>query len=153
MHSVFSRLAVTFSKAPRAGLLLGFALPGGAALGLLMFGANTHHDVLVRVGGVTAVILGVLLLAVVTWYRRESVVSSAIVLALAWTFARVIGLGFGTLMLSKSLGAVGYLMLGVFLGLPLSMLEALVIGGILVAGLRRIRPRGAPLAIDGTRQP
>ena len=145
---MFGDVARALGRVSRAALIAGFAISGGAALGLLSVAANAHHDVLVRVGGVIAVVLSVMLLIVVTWYRRESVVSAAIVLALAWTFARLVALSSATLVLWRSLGAVGYLMYGVLLGLPLAMLEALVVGGVLVAVLRRVRPRVAPLAIS-----
>jgi len=101
----------------------------------------THRDVLVRLGGVLAVVVSVFLIIVVIWHRRESIVSTAVVLAFPWTLARLIGLCAATLVRWKSLGALGYLMLGALLGVPLSILEVLVLGGILVAVLRRVRPR------------
>src|SRR6185312_690133 len=71
MNRMFGDVARALGRVSRAALIAGFAISGGAALALLSVAANTHHDVLVRVGGVIAVVLSVMLLIVVTWYRRE----------------------------------------------------------------------------------
>src|SRR6185437_15841256 len=113
MNRMFGDVARALGRVSRAALIAGFAISGGAALGLLSVAANTHHDVLVRVGGVSAGVLSGVLLIVGRWYRRGSVVGAAIVLALAWAFARLVALSSATLVLWRSLGAVGYLMYGV----------------------------------------
>jgi hypothetical protein len=139
----FEGMGRSLAKTPRARFIGVYGFVAGVALGVAMFGANVHHDLLVRVGAVAATVLTGVLVTVTTWYRRETVVNAAILLALAWTLARLVGICFATVLVWRSLGAIGWAMLGALFGLPIAILEALLIGGVLVAVLRRIRP---PLA-------
>lgn len=113
----------------------------------LSIGELTNQQLLVWAGGVLATIATVVLITVTTWYRRENVVNAAILLALAWTLARLAGLGIAALALGLmghegGLGAIG----GLF-GLPVAVLEWILVSGVLVTLLRRIR---APVVSDRT---
>jgi len=140
----FEAMGRSLAKTPRAGFIGVYGLVAGVALGVAMFGANAHNDLLVRVGAVAAMVLTAVLVTVTTWHRRENVVNAAILLALAWTSARLVAICFATVLLWRSVGAIGWAMLGALFGLPIAILEALLIGGVLVAALRRIRRPFAP---------
>jgi len=141
MHrpSLLDAIAHFFGRIGRARFVIAYALTAGAAMGVAMFGANVHKPVLARSAAAAATALTVLLVAVVTWYRRENVLNSAIVLALAWTSARLFAVVCATALLWKSLGAMGFATIGVLFGVPIAILEAILIGGALVALLRRVR--------------
>ena len=120
-------------------------------MGMLSVGELTNRQLLAWAGGILAIIATFVLVTVTTWYRRENVVNAAILLALAWTVARLASLGIAALALSLmghgsdlGLGVMG----GVF-GLPVAVLEWILVSGVLVALLRRIR---APIALDRTSQ-
>jgi len=136
----FEAMGRSLAKTPRAGFIGAYGFFAGTAMGVAMFGANAHHDLLVRVGAVAATVLTGVLVTVTTWYRRETVVNAAILLALAWTSARLVAICFATVLLWMSLDGIGWAMLGALFGVPAAILEAILIGGVLVAVLRRIRP-------------
>jgi hypothetical protein len=140
----FEPIGRSLGNTPRAGFIGAYGFLAGIAMGVAMFGTNAHIDLLVRVGAVAATGLTVVLVTVTTWYRRETVVNAAILLALAWTLARLVGICFATILLWRSLDGIGWAMLGALFGLPAAILEAIIIGGVLVAVLRRIRPPFAP---------
>lgn len=138
----FGTIGRTLAKMSRTGVVAAYGLAAGATLGAAMYGANTHDDLLVRLGALSAALLTAVLVAVTTWHRRETIISAAILLALAWTSARIIGVCCATLLLRGTLSGVGFALLGVVFGLPIAMLEAMLVGGLLVAVLRRLRPPG-----------
>lgn len=125
-------------------MVIAYGLTGGAALAMVMYGANAHSDLLVRIGALLAAGLTAALVTVTTWYRRENVVNAAILLALAWTFARMVGVAGATFLLWRSLDGMGFALVGALFGVPIGVLVAILIGGALVAVLRRIRPPFSP---------
>jgi len=144
-------LARRFGRTPRGRFIVTYILVAGCAMGMLSIGELTSRQLLVWAGGILATIVTFVLVTVTTWYRRENVVNAAILLALAWTVARLASLGFAALALNLmghesdlGLGVMG----GVF-GLPMAVLEWILVSGVLVALLRRIR---APIALDRTSQ-
>lgn len=146
----FDAIARYLGKLPAAGFITGYGLAAGAAMGCMMFGANAHKDLLERVCAVAVTILSAVLVTVTTWYRRENVVNAAILLALAWTLARVLAVCTATILLWGSLGGVGFAMLGVVFGVPIGILVAMIVGGALVAVLRWIRPPFTPPSVSGS---
>lgn len=144
-------LARRFGRTPRGRFVVTYILVAGCAMGMLSVGELTNRQLLVWAGAILATIVTFVLVTVTTWYRRENVVNAAILLALAWTLARLASLGFAALALSLmgyesdlGLGVMG----GVF-GLPVAVLEWILVSGVLVALLRKIR---APVALDRTSQ-
>jgi len=135
----FDTIARRLGKTSRSRFIVAYGVAAGVAMGGAMFGGNTGHMVLRWVGGVTAAGLTAILVSVTAWYRGENVVSAAILLALAWTLARMIAVCCAVF-LWRSLGGVGFAMLGVLFGLPIAILEAILVGAVLVAMLRGIRP-------------
>ena len=127
-----------------ARLVIAYGLSAGAAMATVMYGANSHSDLLVRTGALIATGLTAVLVTVMTWYRRENVINAAILLALAWTFARMVGVAGATLLLWRTLDGMGFAMIGALFGAPIGVLVAMLIGGALVAALRRIRPPFSP---------
>lgn len=136
----FRVVAQWLGRISGARLVIAYGLTSGAAMGAVMYGANAHDDLLVRVGALVATALTAVLFTVTTWYRRENVINAAILLALAWTLARMIGVCSATLLLWRTLGGMGFALIGVLFGVPVGVLVAILIAGVLVAVLRRIRP-------------
>ncbi|HEX6808709.1 MAG TPA: hypothetical protein VF118_12025 [Gemmatimonadaceae bacterium] len=99
----FRVVAQWLGRVSGARLVIAYGLTSGAAMGAVMYGANAHDDHLVRVGALVAAVLTALLVAVTTWYRRENVICAAILLALAWTLARMIGVCSATFLLWRTL--------------------------------------------------
>jgi len=139
-------IARRLGKASRSRFIVTYGAAAGVAMGGAMFGVNTDHMVLPWIGGVTAAGLTAILVSVTAWYRSENIINAAILLALAWTLARVVAVCCATVLLWRSLGGVGFAMLGVLFGLPIVILEAILVGAVLVAVLRRIRPPFGPPA-------
>ena len=139
-------IARRLGKASRSRFIVTYGAAAGVAMGGAMFGVNTDHMVLPWIGGVTAAGLKAILVSVTAWYRSENIINAAILLALAWTLARVVAVCCATVLLWRSLGGVGFAMLGVLFGLPIVILEAILVGAVLVAVLRRIRPPFGPPA-------
>jgi len=142
-------LARLLGRTARGRFILAYVLVAGGAMGTLSIGEITNRQLLVWAGGVLATIATLVLVTVTTWYRRENVVNAAILLALAWTLARLAALGIAALALGMmghgselGLGAMG----GVF-GLPVAVLEWILVSGVLVTFLRRIR---APVVSNRT---
>lgn len=125
-------------------MVIAYGLTAGAAMGIVMYGANAHHDILVRVGALVATALTAVLVTVTTWYRRENVINAAILLALAWTLARIIGVCCATFLLWRTLDGLGFALAGALFGVPVGILVAIFVAGVLVAVLRRIRAPVAP---------
>jgi hypothetical protein len=115
----------------------------------LSIGELTNQQLLVWAGGVLATIATFVLITVTTWYRRENVVNAAILLALAWTLARLAGLGIAALALGLMghEGGLGFGAIGGLFGLPVAVLEWILGSGVLVTLLRRMR---APVVSDRT---
>lgn len=132
-----------------ARLVIAYGVTAGAAMGAVMYGANAHNDLLVRIGALVVTGFSAILIAVTTWYRRENVINAAILLALAWTLARMIGVASATFLLWRTLDGMGFALLGALFGLPIGILVAILIAGVLVAVLRRIRPLSAPPGVVG----
>ena len=142
-------LARRFGRTPRGRFVVTYVLVAGCAMGMLSVGELTNRQLLAWAGGILAIIATFVLVTVTTWYRRENVVNAAILLALAWTVARLAALGIAALALGMmghgselGLGAMG----GVF-GLPVAVLEWILVSGVLVTFLRRIR---APVVSNRT---
>ena len=146
----FEAMGRSLGKTPRAGFIGAYGLTAGISMGAAMFGANVHNGFLARAGWTSAIALTAVLVTVTTWYRRENVINAAILLALAWTAARLVAVCCAIVLLWRSLGALGFAMLGALFGLPVAILEAVLIGGALVAVLRRIWPPFAPPAVPET---
>lgn len=146
----FHRFARSLGRTPPARVIVAYGVAAGVALGVAMYGANTHDDLLVRAGALFATVVTAVLVTVTTWYRRENVINAAILLALAWTLARVIGVCCATVLLWKTLDGLGFAMIGVLFGVPAGVLVAILIGGALVAILRRIRPPDSPADLSGS---
>lgn len=140
----FRAVARWLGTIPGARLVIAYGLTSGAAMGAVMYGANAHSDLLVRFGALVATALTVVLVAVTAWYRRENVMNAAILLALAWTLARLIGVSCATFLLWRTLDGMGFAMAGALFGVPVGILVAILLAGVLVAVLRRIRPPLAP---------
>jgi len=142
-------LARRLGRTARGRFILTYVLIAGCAMGTLSVGEINNRQLFVWAGDVLATIATLVLVTVTTWYRRENVVNDAILLALAWTLARLASLGLAALALGimehgseLGLGAVG----GVF-GLPVAVLEWILVSGVLVTLLRRIR---APVSSEST---
>ena len=142
----FDAIARKLGKTSRSRFIIAYGVAAGVAMGGAMFGGNTDHLVLWWIGGVAAAGLTAILVSVTAWYRSENVTNAAILLALAWTLARVVAVCCATVLLWRSLDGVGFVMLGVLFGLPIGILEAILVGAVLVAVLRRIRPPFSPPA-------
>ena len=142
-------LARLFGRTPRGRFVVTYVLVAGSVMATLSIGELTNQQLLVWAGGVLATIATFVLITVTTWYRRENVVNAAILLALAWTLARLAGLGIAALALGLMghEGGLGFGAIGGLFGLPVAVLEWILVSGVLVTLLRRMR---APVVSDRT---
>ncbi|MGH7627291.1 MAG: hypothetical protein ACREOJ_18490 [Gemmatimonadaceae bacterium] len=137
LHSLASLLG----RAARGRFILTYVVVAGCAMGAVSVGELANRKILLWSGGVLAAVATIVLVAVTAWYRRENMVNAAILLAVAWTFARLAALGIAALILwMMGHGAwLGFGAMGGLFGLPVAILEWILVSGVLVTLLRRIR--------------
>src|SRR6185437_475621 len=112
----------------------------GVAMAIVTFGGVTERRVLVWFGSSLAMCATFTFVSVTVWYRHQNVINAAITIAVAWSFARIVGLAFAALLLWPQNGSLGALaFVGALLGLPIAIIEWIIAAAIGVAVLRWFR--------------